>query len=281
MCELFAMSSRDPLDVTISLEELARHGGRDGPNRDGWGVAYYDDRDVRLLKEAGPASDSACVRFLEEKHLASRIVVAHIRKATRGAATLANSQPFARELAGRMHVFAHNGDVPGVFEDARFRLGRFRPIGETDSEHAFCTLLARLEPLWKEGDEPERAARIDVVTRFAAELRELGAANFLYSDAQLLIAHGDRRRWAADGDQEDAVLLRAPGLHLLHHSVPASPPVLSAPGVRVESAHAEQVVTMIASVPLSDESWVPLAEGEVRVFEAGSAVAIAGDAQAG
>ncbi len=269
MCELFAMCSRLPADVTISLKELARHGNPSGPNPDGWGVAYYDDRDVRLMKEAGSATESACVKFIEERHLASTLVLAHVRKATEGAVTLSNSQPFARELAGRMHVFAHNGDVPGVFEDPRFRNGRFHPIGETDSEFAFCALLARIERLWFDGKVPTKEERLDVIARFASELRELGPANFLYSDAQLLFAHSDRRKWPPEGR------LRPPGLHMLQRTCSVAPTVLATPGVRVESPHADQCVTLLASVPLSNEAWVPLAEGETRVFDAGETVATA------
>jgi glutamine amidotransferase len=270
MCELFAMCSRLPADVTISLKELASHGSPSGPNHDGWGVAYYDERDVRLMKEAGSATESACVKFIEERHLASTLVLAHVRHATEGAVTLSNSQPFARELAGRMHVFAHNGDTPGVFEDPRFRIDRFHPIGETDSEFAFCALLARLARLWLDDKVPTADERLDVITRFARELRELGVANFLYSDAQLLFAHSDRRKWPPDDR------LGPPGLHMLRRSCSVAPTVLAAPGVRVESARVDQLVTLLASVPLSGEPWVPLAEGEVCVFGAGATVAAAG-----
>ena len=42
------------------------------------------------------------------------LAISHIRHAARGSLSLANTQPFTRELAGRSHVFAHNGDLPGV-----------------------------------------------------------------------------------------------------------------------------------------------------------------------
>ena len=60
MCELFAMSTRYPSTVTLSLEEFSRHGGLTGPHKDGWGIAWTDERDVRLVKESNPAADSAC-----------------------------------------------------------------------------------------------------------------------------------------------------------------------------------------------------------------------------
>jgi glutamine amidotransferase len=51
MCELFAMSARLPSTVKLSLEEFSSHGGLTGTHKDGWGIAWYEDGDVRLLKE--------------------------------------------------------------------------------------------------------------------------------------------------------------------------------------------------------------------------------------
>jgi len=53
-----------------------------------------------------------------------------------------------------MHLFAHNGMLPGIETNALFPTHRFRRIGETDSEHAFCALLERLAPLWEGGLPP-------------------------------------------------------------------------------------------------------------------------------
>jgi glutamine amidotransferase len=69
MCELFAMSARHPTTVNLSLEESSRHGGLNGPHKDGWGIGWYDERDIRLLKERDPAASSACVRFMARERL--------------------------------------------------------------------------------------------------------------------------------------------------------------------------------------------------------------------
>ena len=111
MCELFCLSSRLPTVVSFSLEAFARRGGSDSRNLDGWGLAYYDDRDVRLYREPEPAGDSAWLSFVERRRVASTLVLSHLRHATRGRLSLANTQPFARELGGRLHVFAHNADL--------------------------------------------------------------------------------------------------------------------------------------------------------------------------
>ncbi len=40
VCELFAISSRLPATVSLSLKTLAEHGGGSAPHADGWGIAF-------------------------------------------------------------------------------------------------------------------------------------------------------------------------------------------------------------------------------------------------
>src|SRR3970040_2756407 len=107
MCELFAMSAREPADVRCSLEECSRHGGLAGPHKDGWGIAGYEGEDVRLVKEPSAAIDSACLGFIQDHPFRSTLVMSHIRKATQGGLTLANTPPFTRHLGGSVTLYAH------------------------------------------------------------------------------------------------------------------------------------------------------------------------------
>lgn len=261
MCELFAMSARHPATVQMSLEEFSRHGGLSGPHKDGWGIAWYDERDVRLVKEARPAADSACVRFMQSTPFATTLTVSHVRRATRGAVALRNCQPFVREMGGTWHCFAHNGDLTGIDAALPIPSQGHRPVGETDSEIAFCALLERLRPLWSGSSRPSLASRREVVEAFAAPLRDLGPANFLYADGEALFAHGDRRH------QDDGTV-RPPGLWTLSRRCAAGGE-LASPGLRIETPGTPQDVVLFASVPLTDESWVPLSSGEVMVAVAG------------
>ena len=259
MCELFAMSARFPTTVRLSIDELARHGGGTGPHRDGWGIAFAQEGDATVIREPSAAHESPWIGFLLDHPPRSALVVAHIRRATQGARLLRNTQPFTRELGGRVHVFAHNGMVPGIEHDLRFPAERFRPVGDTDSEHAFCALLERLAPAWI-GDAPSLGQRLEIVVEFARALRSLGPANFLYSDGELVFAHGHRRR-------DDAGAIAPPGLHVLCRQCVASTDGVIA-GVTIP-ADVDQEVALIASVPLTTEPWSALAEGEVVVLREG------------
>lgn len=103
------------------------------------------------------------------------MVIAHIRRATAGERSYRNTQPFARELAGRMHLFAHNGWLPDIDRLPEFRSSRFHAVGETDSERAFCILLDRLAEIWTQPDDmPSLDSRVAMVSSFAQKLRRLG-----------------------------------------------------------------------------------------------------------
>ncbi|MDZ7825180.1 MAG: class II glutamine amidotransferase [Gammaproteobacteria bacterium] len=180
MCELLAVCSDQSVTIDLSLHRFSAHGGQDGPHRDGWGVAFYQGRDARLIKEADAAAESPWIRFLEQNPQNSLVTVAHLRRATTGARTHANTQPFIRELGGRIHVFAHNGHLPGLGRTPEFSPGRFHPVGETDSELAFCALLERVSDCWQEtpGEVPDLERRLEQVSAFAAAIRPFGPANF-------------------------------------------------------------------------------------------------------
>ncbi len=264
VCELFAISSRYPTCVGFSLETLAQRGGHNGPHKDGWGVAYFEERDVFLLREPSPAAESDLVRFMEVNGPPSNLVLSHIRLATEGEPALRNTQPFQRELNGRAHVFAHNGNMPGVREACRLTTNRFTPIGETDSEFAFCCLLERLGKLWDRGngEAPSVEARLRVVAEFAASLRSLGPFNFVYSDGDTLFVHAHIRK-QDDGNE------RPPGLHLLVRSSNEQAVDLTQSGVML--APVAQELALVASVPLTDdEPWEPIAQGEVIALKHGS-----------
>ena len=263
MCELLGMSARFPTTIHLSMDELGRHGGGSGPHRDGWGVGFVYENDASVLREPLSAYTSDWLAFVQAQNPKSHIIIAHIRRATVGSRILRNTQPFARELAGRMHLFAHNGMVHDIGHDPRFVTRRFRAIGDTDSEHAFCALLERLAPLWESG-MPTLEERLGIVADFAADLRGLGPANFVYTDGDTLFAHGHRRM---NGGGE----IEPPGLHVLCRRCSVTADGVELAGISVDH-HPEQQVALVASVPLSREGWAALTEGEVVALRDGQIV---------
>ena len=186
-----------------------------------------------------------------------------------GGISLGNTQPFIRELGGRMHVFAHNGRLEDIVAKCATAKKRFRPVGETNSEIAFCMLADHLSPLWNTSTIPALDYRLEIITQFAEELRSLGPANFLYSDGDALFAHGHRRIQASG-------TIAPPGLWLLHRECAVDTDGLQGFGVTVEASGKAQVITLLASVPLTNEGWRPLAEGELVVVRHGQIVASRG-----
>lgn len=265
MCELLAISSSQPARLTFSLHALASHAGKEDSSRDGWGVAFYQGLDVALYREPSAAGDSALVRHLEHNGPATTLAISHIRHATQGKVLLANTQPLARELGGRMHVFAHNGDLRGIGELMSASPGPFRSVGDTDSEVAFCTLLNRLAAIWIGRTFPSLDARMQLISTFANELRSLGPANFFYADGDVLFVHAHRRI------QNPSKRIEPPGLWMVErhcHTTESIPAV----GAGLSLSDRYGCALLFASVPLSQENWIPLGEGELLAVRAGQVV---------
>ena len=96
---------------------------------------------MRCFVDAQSARNSPVAEMVRRYPIKSDNVIAHIRKATQGRVALENTHPFVRELWGRYWVFAHNGDLQRFAPRLH---AAFRPVGDTDSERAFCWLLQEL-----------------------------------------------------------------------------------------------------------------------------------------
>ena len=159
MCELLGMSANVPTDICFSFTGLMQRGGRTGPHRDGWGITFYEGKGFRTFKDPNPSCDSQIAELVQNYPIKSRAVVSHIRQANRGGVNLENTHPFTRELWGSYWTFAHNGQLTG-YQD--LHTGRHRPVGQTDSEMAFCWLLKQMEDKFPEPPQDMEAVFIYV-----------------------------------------------------------------------------------------------------------------------
>ncbi|MCP4384301.1 MAG: class II glutamine amidotransferase [Hyphomicrobiales bacterium] len=264
MCELFAISCALPTTVSFTLGEFQKHGGQNHHNRDGWGVVFYDEEDARVIREAEAADHSIHLDFIRDHAYPSTTMISHIRDANAGGVKLKNTHPFTRELWGNLHSFAHKGELDDDEEDGD-TARNFLPIGETDSEAAFCALMETMKERWiARGRIPELEERLEVVSSFARTYRERGTFNFLYCDGEYLFAHSHQRHHP-DGE------LKPPGLNILerdnHH--PDETDHHDVAGLHLPDQAHHQAMTLVASVPLTEEAWHPLAGGTLAVLSQG------------
>ena len=184
MCELLGMECNVPTDIVFSFSGLRQRGGKTAPHADGWGLAFYEGRATRVFLEPEAACHSPLASFLSGHPIKTLLAIGHVRRRTRGPTTLANTHPFVRELWGRPWSFAHNGQLRGV---KKLALGSFRPIGTTDSEHAFCWMLDQLRERW--ATAPSSGALQTAIEELAGELADLGVFNMLLADGRSMFAY--------------------------------------------------------------------------------------------
>lgn len=183
MCELFGVNANKEVNVNFTWRGFLRKGEY---NPHGWGVGWYltadGKRAASLIKQPIPAPESAIALTLPTLDVRSQVIISHVRRATNEVGYL-NTHPFVRRIKsiGQYDewIFAHNGVLHGVEELPQ----RFKPLGTTDSEAAFCYIIENLEGI--------RTIR-ELFTRLYQlldELSDYGTLNVLMSNGRYLFAY--------------------------------------------------------------------------------------------
>ncbi|HHF3028788.1 TPA: class II glutamine amidotransferase [Vibrio diabolicus] len=254
MCELLGMSANVPTDICFSFTGLIQRGGRTGPHRDGWGITFYEGKGFRTFKDPKPSCESQIAELVQNYPIKSRAVVSHIRQANRGGVNLENTHPFTRELWGRYWTFAHNGQLSG-YQD--LHTGRHRPVGETDSELAFCWLLKQMEDRYPEPPKDMESVFL-YVAKCCDELREKGVFNMLLSDGEYVMTYCTNH------------------LYWITRRAPFGKAALLDEDVEInfqEETTPHDIVSVIATQPLTgNEAWQRMKPGEYGLFHLGELV---------
>jgi transglutaminase-like putative cysteine protease/predicted glutamine amidotransferase len=260
MPNLFAMSFEGPLAPSFDLKCLLP--GRKHP--DGWGIGYYPggEPSSSVFKEPAPASGSIRSELVKAwDHLASSIFVIHIRTATWGQNSDANTQPFSRSYGQRDWLIGHSGSL-------RERLvveGRFEPVGSTDTELIFCDLLERIEESgWKsigECDLEKLRAELD-------DLNDHGTLSIVISDGTDLLVYADAHD---DGGLFLARLLPPLGERLVFGDEELSVDL-------TRRGHVSRKGVVISSSPLTRADggameWTKIPPGHLMVVRQGAVIA--------
>ncbi|MGJ4745322.1 class II glutamine amidotransferase [Leptospira sp. SA-E8] len=251
MCELLGMSANVPTDICFSFTGLVQRGGKTGPHKDGWGIAFYEGKGCRVFQDPQASADSQLAELVRTFPIKSNLVISHIRKANRGKVDLKNTHPFVRELWGYYWTFAHNGQLKGVKKEP---LKDFAPVGTTDSEYAFCWVLSELKKKFKSRPKNETLLSQEI-RKLLSKLRKKGVSNILISDSKYLYAYCSTKlvyitRHAPFGEAKliDADL----SIDFREHAGP------------------KDVVTVLATSPLTqNEIWTSFLPGEFQVWKEG------------
>ena len=254
MCQLLGMNCATPTDITFSFRGFSQRAGITSDHCDGFGIAFFEDKACRLFVDNQSAVESPIAELIRNYPIKSRNVIAHIRKATQGKINLENSHPFSRELWGRQWIFAHNGDLHDFDPPLS---GRFTPVGNTDSERAFCYLLEQLVTRFGY-EEPCLEQIFDLLVEISPSIAEHGTFNFCLSNGQALFAYNITK------------------LHWLVREYPFKPAQLIDLDVEVDFSQVttpEDRVAVITTEPLTqNETWCAFKPGEMILFKDGQPI---------
>jgi predicted glutamine amidotransferase len=261
LCDLLGLSFNFPVTARISLDVFQQRGDA---NPDGWGVAFYIYNRLQVIKEAAPSVDSRLFDFIEQ-YPESNTFITHVRRSTRGVRSYLNTHPFYRHVGPgsnkREYVFAHNGTI---VDQEKLKLKYYAPIGETDSEHAFCYVLdalsERIPTNWKNDD-----------FQFIEELlKDINVGentlNCIFSDGEYLFCYSD------ENDYNN-------GLRFIKQTYPyrtielvSSDQELGSIEIHSRPRSPPQTGYIISTRILTDEPWTEFEHGELIVFKKGEIV---------
>jgi len=251
MCELLGMNANVPTDICFSFSGLIRRSKATDGHKDGWGVAFYEDKGVRIFLDPNAALDSKLARLVKSYPIKSQNVISHIRRANSGEVSLANTHPFVRELWGFNWVFAHNGQIEVI---KKRKTSFYKPVGETDSEYAFCWILDQIRA--KFPVRPTKYTKLhQFINSLMKDLNKIGTFNVLLSDGQYLFAHCSTHLW------------------WLTRKAPFGKANLIDANLQVDfkkHTTSKDVVTVVATKPLTfNEHWNMMDPGELKIFKDG------------
>ena len=254
MCQLMGLSFNVPVKPEISFRGFMKR-GRSNPH--GWGLALFPDGKVaQVFKEPVEAGKSRLAEFLRDyPHLKSTVFIGHVRYASKGDHTYRNTHPFERVLRGKDYIFAHNGTLRGFKGE---RLNEFIPLGETDSEWAFCQIIDWLNKAKISSWSASDYAKLEEVLR---GLNKYGGLNILMSDGDHLFCYHDKDRY------NGLCYVQREFAHTRIRLVDEDWDVDLG-----QTKDPEQKGYVVATKPLTNEKWMDFSGGQLIVFCKGEVV---------
>lgn len=250
MCELLGMSANVPTDICFSFTGLVQRGGRTGPHKDGWGITFYEGNGCRTFMIRSRASTRRSPAWCRTTR-SSPVRWCPIFARPTAAKWRWKTPTRSPANCGPQLTYAHNGQLKGY---RQLDTGTFRPVGQTDSEYAFCWLLHQLALKY-----PRTPSQWPAVFRYigllASQLRKKGVFNMLLSDGRFVMAYCSTN------------------LYWITRRAPFGKATLLDQDVEIDfqqQTTPNDVVTVIATQPLTaNETWHKIEPGEFALFHFG------------
>lgn len=230
MCELFGLCSHQRKNVKPYLREFFSHSVRH-PN--GWGLATFDGGRTNIRTEMIAAVNSTILPGILQALPDSRLLFAHIRRATIGGVRPENCHPFSeKDASGRTWTLMHNGTI---FNGTELLPFRSRQKGDTDSERILLYLIGLLNEQMQNRSEALCAEeRFQAVNFMVKELSYRNKLNLLLFDGSRMYVHVNMR---------DTLFVRQ-----------------------------EEKAALFSTTPLTQEGWEPLPLNTLIAYEDGQLV---------
>ncbi len=252
-----SLDSKGSPSINISLSDTTV-----GTHSHGWGFALYpeDHSSAMVTKDPEARGKQVLVDAITDwANFRSTVFFFKVRGAGKGY-NHTQAQPFSRSFAGRDWLFTHNGDLDKVelekLHGSNSRL--LEPMGNTDSELAFCNLLTRIQ----EGS----ARKIADINPFELhswfqKFDALGSADMYFTDGDSIVCfHGTQ-----SPKQMYHARIQPPNNQELYSSE-AVKISLSDPRDTYRTAF------IISSTPFTGGQWMQMQPGQMLIVRRGAII---------
>jgi len=233
-----------------------------GSHSHGWGFGWYPNNHLSAMVTKDPAAHGEQVlvdAITDWSNFRSTVFFCKVRGASKGYSSK-ETQPFARSFAGRDWLFMHNGDLDkaalNTLHGTQSRL--LEPLGNTDSELAFCNLLAHMHT----GDGRKITdINPNIWLDWFRQYDELGSADMYLSDGESTLCF--------HGTQSSKGLYYArlqPPHRLSHYTAEAAQILLPDP----RDSH--RTLLIVSSSPFAEGEWQAMQPGQLIIIRRGNIV---------
>lgn len=228
----------------------------------GWGFGWYPDDNSSAMVTKDPVARGEQVlvdAITDWSNFRSTTFFCKIRGANKGY-NHTQTQPFSRSFAGRNWLFLHNGDLDktGLEKLHGCKTRLLEPLGNTDSELAFCNLLSLIQ----EGD-----------ARKIADIEP----NVLHSWFQRFDALGSSDMYLSDGDSTVCFHGSQSPKQMYHTRIqpPNNQDVYTSEAAQIsfnDPRDTYRTALIVSSSPFTGEGWMQMQPGQMLIIRRGAIV---------